>query len=145
MLAYNAVPQEIVGWLRSVGFLGSQLHIFVAVVVILLAVGTFMDAIPAIIILQPIIGEMAAAGGIDPYHMGVVVVLTLAIGLITPPYGLCLLIAADLAEISVRTAMRALLPFYLISLCVVVIAVLLPDLILWIPRSAMANPLSPSP
>jgi TRAP-type C4-dicarboxylate transport system permease large subunit len=65
--------------------------------------------------------------------MGIVVVLTLAIGLITPPYGLCLLIAADLGETSIGAALRALTPFYLISLAVVLIAVLLPGLILWIP------------
>ena len=69
----------------------------------------------------------------------IVVVLTLAIGLITPPYGLCLLIAADLGEISVARAMRSMLPFYTISLIVVALAVLFPDLMLWIPRLAMAR------
>ena len=82
-------------------------------------IGTFMDAVPAIIILQPIVGAVGAAVGIDPYHMGIVVVLTLAIGLITPPYGLCILIASDIARISVPAAMRALVPFYVISLSVV--------------------------
>jgi TRAP-type C4-dicarboxylate transport system permease large subunit len=89
--------------------------------------------------MQPIVGEIAMAGGIDPYHMGIVVVLTLAIGLITPPYGLCLLIAADLGGISIGAALRALAPFYLISLIVVLIAVLLPDVILWIPEAVIAG------
>jgi tripartite ATP-independent transporter DctM subunit len=133
LLAFYSVPQGFVAWLGSAGLLATPHHIFVAVILMFLAIGTFMDAIPAIIILQPIIGEMGAAGGIDPYHMGIVVVLTLAIGLITPPYGLCLLIASDLGGISVGAAMRALVPFYLISLAVVAIAVLFPDLILWIP------------
>jgi TRAP-type C4-dicarboxylate transport system permease large subunit len=87
---------------------------------------------------------MGTAAGIDPYHMGIVVVLTLAIGLITPPYGLCLLIASDLGGLSVGPAMRALLPFYLISLAVVAVAVLLPDLVLYIPRATMGN-LVPGP
>ena len=126
-------------WLDGAGLLASRYSIFVFVVLIFLVVGAFMDAIPAIIILQPIIGEIGAAGGIDPYHMGIVVVLTLAIGLITPPYGLCLLIASDLGRISVATAMRALMPFYLISLGVLAVAVLLPELILWIPREAMPS------
>jgi tripartite ATP-independent transporter DctM subunit len=139
LLAYYAVPDAVVSGLRGAGLLGSQYHIFGAVILIFLVIGTFMDAIPAIIILQPIIGEMASAGGIDPYHMGIVVVLTLAIGLITPPYGLCLLIASDLGGISVGAALRALVPFYVISLIVVAMAVLLPDVILWIPRVATAN------
>jgi TRAP-type C4-dicarboxylate transport system permease large subunit len=71
--------------------------------------------------------------------MGIVVVLTLAIGLITPPYGLCLLIAADLGEISVGRAVRSMLPFYVISMLVVAAAVLLPDLMLWIPRLALSD------
>jgi tripartite ATP-independent transporter DctM subunit len=139
MLAFYSVPQSVVGWFDDAGLLSTPHRIFAAVVLIFLVVGTFMDAIPAIIILQPIIGEMALAGGIDPYHMGVVVVLTLAIGLITPPYGLCILIASDLGGISVGAAMRALVPFYLISLAVVAVAIFLPDLILWIPRVAMGT------
>src|SRR5688572_21774536 len=115
VLAYYAVPQAVVSWLAGLGLLGSKVGIFVTVIVVFLVVGTFMDAVPAIIILQPIVGEMAAAGGIDPYHMGLVVVLTLAIGLLTPPYGLCLLIAADLAGISTGVAVKALVPFYFIS------------------------------
>jgi tripartite ATP-independent transporter DctM subunit len=139
LLAFYSVPQSFVAGLGDAGLLASPFHIFVAVILMFLVIGTFMDAIPAIIILQPIIGEMAVAGGIDPYHMGVVVVLTLAIGLITPPYGLCLLIAADLGEIPVTSAMRGLAPFYMVSLSVVAVAVLFPDLILWIPRTFMAG------
>jgi tripartite ATP-independent transporter DctM subunit len=139
VLAYYSVPQTVVDWLGDVGVLSSPLPIFAAVIVIFLVLGSFMDAIPAIIIMQPIVGEIATAGGIDPYHMGIVVVLTLAIGLITPPYGLCLLIAADLGGISIGAALRALAPFYLISLIVVLIAVLLPDVILWIPEAVIAG------
>ena len=71
--------------------------------------------------------------------MGLVVVLTLAIGLITPPYGLCLLIAADLAGLSTAAAVRALVPFYVISIAVVLFTALFPGIALWIPRLAMAG------
>ena len=108
VLAFYAVPQTVVGWLAGLGLLGSTFGIFLTVIVIFLVIGTFMDAIPAIIILQPITGEIAAAGGIDPYHMAIVVVLTLAIGLLTPPYGLCLLIASDLGGLSTGATVRAL-------------------------------------
>jgi tripartite ATP-independent transporter DctM subunit len=139
VLAFYAVPQGVVTWLADLGVLGSRFGIWMTVIAVFLLVGTFMDAVPAIIILQPIVGEVAAAGGIDPYHMGLVVVLTLAIGLITPPYGLCLLIAADLAGLSSTAAVRALVPFYVISFAVVVFAVMFPDVVLWIPRIAMAG------
>ena len=139
LLAYYDVPQSVVRALDEAGLLSSQLLVLLFVVVIFLVIGTFMDAIPAIIILQPVIGEIGRAVGIDPYHMGVVVVLTLAIGLITPPYGLCLLIAADLAKMPILSAMRALLPFYAISIAVVALAVFFPELMLWVPRLVMPN------
>lgn len=137
ILAFYAVPQGVVGWLGDVGLLSTVHLVFLSVIFVFLLVGTFMDAIPAIIILQPIVDEVGAAAGIDPYHMGIVVVLTLAIGLITPPYGLCLLIASDLGGITIPAAMRALVPFYLISIGVLAVAVIFPDLILWIPRQAL--------
>lgn len=137
VLAYYNIPEMVVAYLDSVGMLSSTTLIFITVVIIFLVIGTFMDAIPAIIILQPIIGSITAGAGINPYHMGIVVVLTLAVGLITPPYGLCLLIAADLADLSISKATRAMVPFYIISLIVVFVAIYLPDLMLWIPRIAM--------
>ena len=139
LLAFYGIPQAVVDALGAMGLLGSRYHVFVVVGLIFLVTGTFMDAVPAIIILQPIIGPMGASVGIDPYHMGIVVVLTLSIGLITPPYGLCLLIASDLAGLSIAAAVRAMVPFYVISLIVVVIAVLFPDLMLWIPRTALPS------
>ncbi|NQW03072.1 MAG: TRAP transporter large permease [Acidobacteria bacterium] len=139
VLAFYGVPQAVVAWLGELGLLGSTFGIFAVVIVVFLVIGTFMDAIPAIIILQPIVGALTLAGGIDPYHMGIVVVLTLAIGLITPPYGLCLLIASDLAGLSTVEAVRALVPFYIISLGVLAVAAFFPDLVLMIPRLAMGG------
>ena len=139
VLAFYGVPQAVVAWLGGLGLLSSTFGIFAVVIVVFLVIGTFMDAIPAIIILQPIVGALVSAGGIDPYHMGIVVVLTLAIGLITPPYGLCLLIASDLAGLSTVEAVRALVPFYVISLGVLAIAAFVPDLVLMIPRLAMGG------
>lgn len=137
VLAYYDVPQTVVAYLDGAGLLGSRFYVFGFVTMLFLVIGTFMDAVPAIIILQPIIGELVGKVGINPYHMGIVVVLTLAIGLITPPYGLCLLIASDLASLSVTKAMKALVPFFVLSLAVILITVLFPELVLYIPRLVM--------
>ncbi len=134
VLAFYNVPQNIVAALTQAGLLSSPAFVWIFTIVTFIAVGTFMDAVPAIIILQPVFGPIAMAVGIDPYHMGIVVVLTLAIGLMTPPYGLCLLIAADIAKISVPKAMRAMIPFYILSFLIVLIAVTMPGLMLWLPR-----------
>jgi tripartite ATP-independent transporter DctM subunit len=137
ILAYYNVPQTVVASMASAGLLSSKFYVFGFVILIFLIVGLFMDAIPAILILQPIIGEFAVQAGINPYHMGIVVVLTLAIGLITPPYGLCILIAADLASISIPKAVIGLIPFYIISLLVVLFTVFFPEVMLFIPRLVM--------
>lgn len=139
LLAYHDVPQDIAGYFTEAGLLASPYYVFIFVFLMFLVVGTFMDAIPAIIILQPIIGELAGQSGINPYHMGVVVVLTLAIGLVTPPYGLCLLIAADIGRIPVVKTLRPLLPFILIAVGVTMVVIALPDLVLWIPKLAMPH------
>ena len=137
VLAYYNIPEKAVEFLGSIGMLSSQYYIFLTVVIIFLIIGTFMDAIPAIIILQPIVGSIAVGAGINPYHMAIVVVLTLSIGLITPPYGLCLLIAADLAHIPVARATKAMVPFYCISLIVVSVAIFFPELMILIPKLVM--------
>jgi tripartite ATP-independent transporter DctM subunit len=139
LLAYYNVPQMIVTPLQQAGLLNSQLFVFAFLILMFLLIGTFMDAVPAIIIMMPIVKALASHVGINPYHMGIVVVLTLAIGLITPPYGLCLMIAADLAKIPMLKAMKSMIPFYIISLIVVLIAVFFPDLMLWIPRLALPD------
>ena len=139
LLAYYNVPQRIVTPLDVAGLLNSKFFVFAFVILIFLAIGTFMDAVPAIIIMMPIVKALVVKVGINPYHMGIVVVLTLAIGLITPPYGLCLMIASDLAKIPMLKAMKSMIPFYIISLIVVLAAMFFPDIMLFIPRLVMPD------
>jgi C4-dicarboxylate transporter DctM subunit len=75
--------------------------------------------------------------GIDPVHLGVVVVINLAIGLITPPYGLCLLLACTIADIPIPQSIRAILPFFLVMVGILMLVTYVPDLILWLPRTIM--------
>jgi len=69
--------------------------------------------------------------------MGIVVVMMLCLGLVTPPYGVCLLIAADMADVNLMTATRATLPFIVAFLAIVAIVIFWPDLVLVIPRLVM--------
>src|SRR5699024_6614935 len=73
---------------------GAEWLFILIIIVFFLFIGTFMDAIPAMILFVPVILPTAIEFGIDPIHLGLIVVITLAVGLITPPYGLCLLLAA---------------------------------------------------
>src|SRR5699024_1585001 len=94
-----------------------------------LIIGTFMDAIPAMILFVPIILPASEAFGIDPVHLGLIVVITLAIGLATPPYGLCLLIAGN----SIERSFAAVIPSLLIILAVLLLIAFVPGLVFIIP------------
>jgi hypothetical protein len=92
------------------------------------------DAVPAIIIFLPIVTHLVEVSGADPVHAGLVVVMTLAMGLITPPYGLCLLLAWMLGKMSVGSVMRQTMVFYVLFSAVLLLVILVPDISLYLPR-----------
>lgn len=98
-----------------------------------LIIGTFLDALPAMVLMIPIFAPLVESMGIDPVHYGVVSVMTLALGLVTPPYGLCLLLASAIARLPALEAMRALLPFFFCILGVIGLCMVFPQLTLWLP------------
>src|SRR5699024_12089732 len=84
----------------------------------LLFIGTFMNVIPAMFLFVSVILPTAIEFGIDAIHLGLIVVITLAVGLITPPYGLCLLLAAKIVNMSVERSFVAVIPYIVIVLVV---------------------------
>ena len=110
--------------------------VFLLVVVLFfMFVGTFMDAVPAMILFVPIILPTATTLGISPIIMGLIIVVTLALGLVTPPYGLCLLLASSISGITIEDAFKGTLPYFLSSLVVLLLLIFLPDLWLAIPAT----------
>ncbi len=105
----------------------------------LLLVGTFLNPISAVLIFLPIIQALGELGGTHPVQLGVIVVMSLAVGLITPPYGICLLIAAQIGEVSTGRAFAAVIPLVLIVLAIILLALLFPDLVLYLPRTMLPN------
>ncbi len=103
------------------------------IVVVLLIIGCFLDALPAMAILIPVFAPFVMAAGIDPVHYGVVAIMTLALGLITPPVGICLLIASQIAEVNMIKVIKPLVPFILAIVFVIGIAVAFPQFVLWLP------------
>jgi tripartite ATP-independent transporter DctM subunit len=101
---------------------------------ILLVLGCFMAAAPVIIMVTPIILPATTAMGYDPIHIGVMMVLNLMIGLITPPVGLCLFAVAEVAEISPVRLIRALLPFFVPLIVVLLAITIFPGIVLFLPR-----------
>ncbi len=102
-----------------------------------LILGTFLDALPAMVLMIPFFAPLIKSVGIDPVHYGVVSVMALALGLVTPPYGLCLLLASKIAKNPILSGIRALLPFFLGILLVIVLCVIFPQLTLWLPTHVL--------
>ena len=133
MLAYLRGPDTVSGVIRD--FAGTDpVMIMLLLVVLFIIVGDFVDAVPAIIIFMPIVNALTDLGDIKPVHMGVVLVTTLAFGLITPPYGLSLLISAKFVGVPFGKAMVRSLPLYVVFLTTILFCVFFPDVVLFLPK-----------
>ena len=134
------------GWCISASRLPEQLtplilenihspYLFLLIVnLLLLVVGCFMEALAAMLILIPMLAPAAAGYGIDPVQFGIIVVLNLIIGTVTPPVGIVLFVVTRIAEISFERMARAILP-WLVPLCTVLALVTLwPPLTTWLPQ-----------
>ena len=132
LLAWFRVPQALVdvmaGWGTSVATTGC------VVALAFLFVGMFIDAIPAIIVLGTVLLPLAEAAGMHPIHFAIIGVISLAIGLVTPPYGLCLLISCSLGKIKVVHALRDVAIILLPMLVLLIAVVFFPEIVLFLPR-----------
>ncbi len=141
-LATASALGELLGYYKIndfvLGFFTTYIHnstLFMLVVIgFFLFVGTFMDAIPAMILFIPVLLPPAQALGVMPIHLGIVTVITLAIGLVTPPYGLCLLIASSIADLSIERSLWAVLPYILSLLLILLVVAVVPDVAFFVPK-----------
>lgn len=133
LIAYLQGPMVISGWIEGIAGTNPTV-IMLLLVAALIVAGNFMDAIPAIVIFMPIIEGLVKLGDINPVQMGVISIVTLAFGLITPPYGLSLLLAANFAEVPFSKALWRTIPIYVVFLVVILLMVLFPDITLVLPR-----------
>ncbi|MCB9947634.1 MAG: TRAP transporter large permease [Rhodospirillaceae bacterium] len=135
LLAYYKVPAALVEWIAAMSLGRIETGFMIAAAFLL--IGLFIDAIPAIIILGTILFPVATSVGMHPVHFAIIGVISLAFGLVTPPYGLCLLIASAIGGISVVKALKDVAIVLLPMLGILTLVILLPDLILWLPRLVM--------
>lgn len=102
--------------------------------IIYLILGTFLETITAIVITTPIFLPLILAVGIDPIHFGIIQTVNLAVGLITPPMALNLLMASKIGDISVLQTVRALIPYFVVAIIVVFIVTYVPGIVLFLPN-----------
>ena len=133
VLAYLRGAIVIADWIT--GIAGNDPHLIMLLMVLLFTViGDFIEPVPTIIIFMPLVNALTTAGDINPVHMGVVLIATLAFGLITPPYGLVLLMASKFIGVRFSQALRAALPIYVVFLGTIAFAIYLPSVVLWLPK-----------
>jgi C4-dicarboxylate transporter, DctM subunit len=133
LLAYLRGPIVVSGWISGIAGTDAHLIMFLLVVVFTI-VGDFIEPIPAIIIFMPVVSELTEQASINGVHMGIVLIITLAFGLITPPYGLSLLMASKFVGTSFSSALRASLPIYVIFFVTISFAIFFPSAVLWLPK-----------
>lgn len=133
LLAYLRGPIVVASWITGVAGTDPHLVMFLLVVVFVI-VGDFIEPIPAIIIFMPVVTSLTESADIKPVHMGVVLIATLAFGLITPPYGLALLMASKFTGVRFSRALVASLPIYVVFFATIAFTIFFPDVVLWLPK-----------
>jgi TRAP-type C4-dicarboxylate transport system permease large subunit len=103
---------------------------------VLLVLGAFLEGSTIILVILPVMLPTAKALGIDPVHFGVMAVLNIMIGLVTPPYGLLLFMMTRIAEVPMGELLRDAFPFLLVMLLALALVTVFPQLVLWLPQLA---------
>ncbi len=129
------LTDAMVQWMAGVST--DPIVIGLMIIGFLLIVGCFLEATAAIIVLTPVLLPIMVASGLDPLHMGVIIVLTMMIGLLTPPFGMVLFVLSRISGISLYRIVVAVLPFIVPLLIVTVLLLLVPPLVTFLPRAVM--------
>jgi len=127
LITVAQIPQQVVQLLQP--FIGNQTLLMIAIMVLVMAVGTAMDMTPTILILTPVLMPVVKAAGIDPVYFGVLFIINNAIGLITPPVGTVLNTVAGVGRMKMDEVTRGMLPFMWAEFAMMFLMVLFPQLV----------------
>ncbi|MGL1893594.1 MAG: TRAP transporter large permease [Spirochaetaceae bacterium] len=132
LLSYHKIPQALVDGINSLSI--GPIGIVLIIALVFLIVGLFIDAIPAIIIMGGVLYPIALQAGIHPIHFSIIGVVALGFGLVTPPYGMCLLIAARIGEEKVQNVLKDVIIILIPMFLILVLICLIPNIALFLPR-----------
>jgi tripartite ATP-independent transporter DctM subunit len=127
LITVAQIPQQMVSLLQP--FMGNQTLLMIAIMVLVMAVGTAMDMTPTILILTPVLMPVVKAAGIDPVYFGVLFIINNAIGLITPPVGTVLNTVAGVGKLKMDEVTRGMLPFMWAEFAMMFLMILFPQLV----------------
>jgi tripartite ATP-independent transporter DctM subunit len=132
VITIENIPRALSAFLK--GYELSPLAYLLIVNVILLVLGCFLEGTTILLVIVPVLLPTAHALGIDPVHFGVVAVVNIMIGLVTPPYGLLLFMMEKIAEVPLKDIVREVMPFLAVMIGALALITLVPDLVLFLPR-----------
>ncbi len=133
LMTLMQIPMKVTAFLTS---LSDNKYVILALInVLLLLLGTLMDMSPLILILTPILLPVVKMMGVDPVHFGMIMMVNLGIGLITPPVGTVLFVGSAVAKLKIGVVTRAMMPFFVALFIVLMLITYIPALSLWLPRA----------
>ena len=125
-MTFEKVPQGITEFLTGVS--DSPYVVLLVINIILLVVGCFLDTVPAIIVMAPMLLPAVQTMGVDPIHFGVIMAVNLALGLCSPPYGCNLFVGAAVAKIKMESMFKYIVPYFIIGIIALLIITYVPQL-----------------
>lgn len=131
ILTVGQLPQQVAHWMA--GFRLSPLELLLLINLFLLLAGIFIEPLPGVMILVPILAPLALAAGIHPLHFAIVVILNLTLGMVTPPVGALLFITSIVSGVPVGRMVRELVPMFAAQVGVLLALTLFPALVTWLP------------
>ncbi|WP_220716254.1 TRAP transporter large permease [Citrobacter freundii] len=132
VMTYMQLPMRITEAFTSIS--DNKYVILMCINIMLLLIGTLMDMAPLILILTPVLLPVTNALGIDPVHFGMIMLVNLGIGLITPPVGSVLFVASAVSKQKIEQVVKAMLPFYLVLFLVLMLVTYIPAISLFLPK-----------
>jgi C4-dicarboxylate transporter DctM subunit len=135
VLASERIPQTITEWMLGAGF--NWFTFLIAVNILLLIGGQFMEPSGLLLIVAPVVFPIAIELGIDPIHLGIIMVVNMEIGMITPPIGLNLFVTSGITGMSLAQVVKAAFPFMTVLFIFLIIVTYVPSLSTWLPTLAM--------
>jgi tripartite ATP-independent transporter DctM subunit len=137
IIALEQVPQHASAFF--LGWAASPLQFLLLASLMLLVLGTFIESLALLLLVVPVLVPIAASFGIDPVHFGIVVILNLMIGILTPPMGVALFVISSVAKIPFRDLATGILPFIVPLVAVLLLLILFPGLVTFLPDLLMPN------
>ncbi len=132
LLTVSGLPDSINQWVQTSG--ASKFMVLLLINLVLLVAGMFLEPNSTLVVLTPLFYPVATRLGVDPVHLGIILVLNISIGMYTPPFGFNIFVTTSIFDVSIRKVILGVVPFILVSLLALLLVTYIPEISLWLPK-----------